>query len=61
MPTQSCCRCDDLLDRMACEMKSMELLSPEPHQSAEIVECVDLEAYCTPLRRPGSIALTGKV
>lgn len=29
-------------------MKSMELLTPEPHQSAEIVVHVDLEAYCTP-------------
>lgn len=48
MPNQSCCRCYDLLNRMRCEMKSMELLTPEPHQSVEIVVPVDLEAYCTP-------------
>lgn len=62
MPTQSCCRCYDLLNRTPCEMKSMELLAPEPHQSAEIVVHVDLEDHCTSNQRwLGSIALMQKV
>lgn len=37
MPTQSSCRCYELLNRTLRETKSMELLTLEPRQSAWIV------------------------
>lgn len=48
MPDQSCCRHDDLLNQMLCEIKSMELPTPATHQSAETLAHVDLEADCSP-------------
>lgn len=41
-------------------MKSMELLTLEPHQSAEIVVPVDLEAYCTPHKKTWVNSINGK-